>query len=137
MSAIEFVRPRILLETPAFLVGSMFAYEDMLGVFPALVVARPAWSGPPLNAIVLTSERLIAFDSSGVTESTMAVPLSAITGVSTADDAASGRVSAVSVSADLHFANLAPEDAAFMQAIVYHAAAGRLYRAGQPEQREP
>jgi hypothetical protein len=137
MSAIAFVRPRLTVDIPAFLVGSLFAYEDLLGVFPALVATRPAWAGPPLNAVALTSERLIAFDRQGVTESTFAVTLSAVTGVSSPDDARSGRLSAVSPAADLHLADLVPEDAVFAQAIVYNAAAGTLYRAGQSEANEP
>jgi hypothetical protein len=136
MSAITFVRPRILVEMPAFLVGSLFAYEDLLGVFPALVVTRPVWDGPPLNAVALTSERLIGFDSHGATESTFAITLSAVTGVSSPDEAQTGRVSAVSPSAALHLADLGPEDAVFAQSIVYNAAAGTLYRAGQPEPHE-
>lgn len=136
MSAIEYVRPRLAVEIPAFLVGSLFAYEDLLGVFPALVATRPAWDGPALNAVALTSERLIAFDRHGDTEATFAVTLSAVTGVSSPDDAQAGRVSVVSPSADLHVADLAPEHAIFAQSIIYNAAAGRLYRAGQPEQHE-
>jgi hypothetical protein len=120
MSAIAFVRPRLTVDIPAFLVGSLFAYEDLLGVFPALVATRPAWAGPALNAVALTSERLIAFDRQGVTESTFAVTLSAI-----------------SPAADLHLADLGPEAAVFAQAIVYNAAAGTLYRAGQAEAYEP
>jgi hypothetical protein len=136
MSAIAFVRPRLAVEIPAFLVGSLFAYEDLLGAFPAQVVTRPAWTGPPLNTVALTSERLIAFDSHGITESSFAITLSAVTGVSSPDDAQTGRVSAISPSADLHLADLVPEDAVFAQAIVYNAAAGTLYRAGQPEVHE-
>ena len=136
MSAIEYVRPRLRVDMPAVLVGSLFAYEDTLGTFAARIVARPVWSGAALNAVALTSERLIAFDSHGVTESTIAIPLSTVTGISSSDDAATGRVSVVSAALELHLAELTPVDAEFVQAVVYHAAAGRLYRAGQPEPRE-
>ena len=136
MSAIEYVRPRLRIDMPAILVGSLFAYEDLLGTFAARVVARPLWSGAPLDTVALTSERLIAFDSHGVTEATIAIPLSAVTGISPPDDAANGRVSVVSAAVELHLAELAPVDAEFLQAVVYHAAAGRLYRVGQSEQRE-
>ena len=133
MSAIEYIRPRIRIDLPAFLVGSLYAYEDVLGTFSGLVVVKPAWSGPPLNAIALTSERLVAFDIHGVTESTFSLPLSTVTAMSSPEDAATGRVSALSAQAELHIAELAPEDATFSQSIVYNAAAGRLYRVGQPD----
>ncbi|HEY8741885.1 MAG TPA: hypothetical protein VIU62_02220 [Chloroflexota bacterium] len=136
MSAIEYVRPRLRVDMPAILVGSLFAYEDVLCTFAARIVALPVWSGAALNTVALTSERLIAFDSHGATESTIAIPLSTVTGISSPADAAAGRVSVVSAAVELHLAELEPVDAEFVQTVIYHAAAGRLYRVGQPEPRD-
>jgi hypothetical protein len=121
---------------PAFLAGSLFAYEDLLGVFTGRIVVRPPTNDLPLNTVALTSERLIAFDLQGATEASVAVPLSAVTGISSSEDATDGRVSVISASTEVHVAGLTPADAAFTQSIVYHAAAGRLYRVGQPETSE-
>ena len=134
MSAIEYIRPRLTVEMPAFLAGSLFAYEDLLGAFTGRVVARPPASDLPFNTVALTSERLIAFDLQGATEVSIAIPLSTVTGISSSEDAGDGRVSVISASTEIHVAELAPADAAFIQTIVYNAAAGRLYRVGQPEQ---
>lgn len=136
MSAIEYIRPRLTVEMPAFLAGSLFAYEDLLGAFAGRVAVRPPASELPLNTVALTSERLIAFDLQGATEASVAIPLSAVTGISSEEDALQGRVSVISPSTEMHVAELAPADATFLQTIVYHAAAGRLYRVGQPEQND-
>ncbi len=136
MSAIEYIKPRLRVEVPAFLAGSLFAYEDLLGAFSAIIAVKPVWGATPLNTLALTSERLIAYDAHGATEATATIPLSTITGISSPDDAALGRLSAISGEAEFHISDLAPEDAAFVQDVVYNAAAGRLYRAGQPEHAE-
>lgn len=134
MSAIQYIRPRLTVEMPAFLAGSLFAYEDLLGAFTGRVMVGPSWNGPPLNAVALTSERLIAFSLQGATEASVAILLSTVTGISSPEDAMQGRLSAISAGAEIHVAELEPADASFIHSIVYHAAAGRLYRVGQPEQ---
>lgn len=136
MSAIEYVKPRVYADVPAFLAGALFAYEDLLGAFSATIVVRPTWGAAPLNTLALTSERLIAYDVHGATEATAAIPMSAITGISSPDDAALGRLRAIAADMELHITDLTPQDAAFVQDVVYNAAAGRLYRAGQSEHAE-
>lgn len=117
---------------PAFVAGRFYVYEDLLGAFSAQVVARPSPGGPPLNTIAITSHRIIAFDTHGATELAVALPYCAVTGVSTPEDARQGRVVCVTSDQRLDIAELAPVDAAFVQEILYHGAAGRLYRLGPP-----
>lgn len=112
--------------------GRFYVYEDLLGAFSAQVVARPSPGGPPLNTIAITSHRIIAFDTHGATELAVALPYCAVTGVSTPEDARQGRVVCVTSDQRLDIAELAPVDAAFVQEILYHGAAGRLYRLGPP-----
>lgn len=134
MSDLVYLRPRVRSEVPAFVVGAFFAYEDLLGAFAAVVAVKPAWSGPPLNAVALTNERLIAFDVHAATEATFGLPLGAITGISTAADAQAGRVRCVAAQQEMQLTELAPDDAHFIQDVVYHAAAGRVYRLGASDQ---
>ena len=49
MSAIEFIRPRITVDVPAFLAGALFAYEDLLGTFACKVVVQPTTGDAVLN----------------------------------------------------------------------------------------
>lgn len=130
MSDIVFLHPRLRSEVPVFVFGSFFAYEDLLGAFSAVIGVKPAGSGPPLNTVAITTERLIAFDIHAATEATVSIPLSAVTGISTPDDARAGRVRCITPQQELQLTELLPEDALFIQDIVYNAAAGRLYRAG-------
>ncbi|MCL4508141.1 MAG: hypothetical protein M1296_01290 [Chloroflexi bacterium] len=130
----ELLHPRIEAHLPAFVAGSLHAYEDILGVFSGLITVRPAIQSPPLNTVVITSERLLACDTHGSTHIIAAVRLLDVTKVSTHEDAEQGYVSCFSELCDLHVSELRAEDAAFLQDVIYRAAAGVLFRVTAAEE---
>ncbi|MCL5946484.1 MAG: hypothetical protein M1298_00470 [Chloroflexi bacterium] len=131
----EIIRPRGSTQLPAFVAGTLYAYEDVIGVFPGIATTRPALSGLPLNTVALTSSRILAFDIYDATRQPVSLRFSEITAISTREDATAGRLSCYSHRCDIHTGELSPDDALFLQDLIYHAVSGTLFRLNSGEER--